>query len=95
MRYISRSFRNPLTLTGAQAAAHMGLPSPGTDKRDVLERRFSGDVLKIELSGPDQLHLSVVDVPGLFHSKVPSIQCYLVIVLTFSKIQQSFRQSRT
>ena len=73
----------------------MGLPSPGTDKRDVLERRFSGDVLKIELSGPDQLHLSVVDVPGLFHSRVSSLQFYLVIVLTFSKIQQSFRQSRT
>ncbi|KAN0086625.1 P-loop containing nucleoside triphosphate hydrolase protein [Elaphomyces granulatus] len=51
-----------------EAAAHMGLPSAGTDKRDFLERRFSGDVLKIELSGPDQLHLSVVDVPGLFHN---------------------------
>jgi hypothetical protein len=25
--------------------------------------------LKIELAGPEHHHLSVVDVPGLFHSK--------------------------
>ena len=45
----------------------MGLP---TTKDDIenLEKRFSDDILKIELSGPNHQHLSVVDVPGLFHS---------------------------
>lgn len=46
----------------------MGLPGPGVEKTEDFEKRFSADVLKIELSGPEQLHLSVVDVPGLFHS---------------------------
>ncbi|KAK6334476.1 hypothetical protein TWF730_003691 [Orbilia blumenaviensis] len=30
-------------------------------------RRFSDDILKIELSGPNYPHLTIVDVPGLFH----------------------------
>lgn len=29
---------------------------------------FSSDVLRIELSGPQQPHLTLVDLPGLFHS---------------------------
>jgi hypothetical protein len=47
----------------------MGLPGPSTKDLENLEKRFSDDILKIELSGPDHQHLSVVDVPGLFHSK--------------------------
>lgn len=31
-------------------------------------RVFSSDVLRIELSGPQQPHLTLVDLPGLFHS---------------------------
>lgn len=38
----------------------VGLPSePG-------KRTFSDDVLRIEICGPNQQHLSVVDVPGIF-----------------------------
>jgi hypothetical protein len=47
----------------------MGLPKPGAKLTEGLERRFSSDVLKIELFGNNQQHLSVVDVPGLFHSE--------------------------
>ncbi|KAH0493470.1 hypothetical protein TgHK011_000138 [Trichoderma gracile] len=45
----------------------MGLP--GSDDQDVqnLTKRFSDDILRIEISGPEEHHLSVVDVPGLFH----------------------------
>lgn len=46
----------------------MGVPGPKTTDLEKLDKRFSGDILKIELSGPDHRHLSVVDVPGLFHS---------------------------
>lgn len=46
-----------------------GLPAPNTEGNlENLDKRFSDDVLKIELSGPEHRHLSVVDVPGLFHS---------------------------
>ncbi|KAI9045152.1 dynamin family protein [Aspergillus affinis] len=51
-----------------EAAQQMGLPGPNDKELENLEKRFSDDILKIELSGPDQLHLSVVDVPGLFHN---------------------------
>ena len=41
----------------------MGLPGPG-DNIQHAAKRFSSDVLKIEIVGPHQQHLSVVDVPG-------------------------------
>ncbi len=56
-----------------QAAEAMGIPGPGTTDLESIEKRFSDDILKIELSGPDHHHLSVVDVPGLFHSMLSSI----------------------
>ena len=42
------------------AAQAMGL--------DGEVKKFASDVLRIELSGPDQPHLTLVDLPGLFHS---------------------------
>ncbi|KAF7503652.1 hypothetical protein GJ744_003430 [Endocarpon pusillum] len=35
---------------------------------DADAKRFSEDVLRVELSGPHQPHLTLVDFPGLFHS---------------------------
>lgn len=35
---------------------------------DADAKRFSEDVLRVELSGPHQPHLTLVDLPGLFHS---------------------------
>ena len=35
---------------------------------DTNAKRFSEDVLRVELSGPHQPHLTLVDLPGLFHS---------------------------
>ncbi|PIG84605.1 hypothetical protein AARAC_010921 [Aspergillus arachidicola] len=51
-----------------EAATCMGIPGPKTKNLEDVEKRFSDDILKIELSGPDHRHLSVVDVPGLFHN---------------------------
>lgn len=48
----------------------MGLPKPG--EGFTSGERFSDDVLKIELCGPRRSHFSVVDVPGLFQSILPS-----------------------
>lgn len=44
----------------------MGLPKPGN--LDSTGARFSNDVLKIELAGPNHTHFSVVDVPGIFQA---------------------------
>ncbi|PYH75340.1 P-loop containing nucleoside triphosphate hydrolase protein [Aspergillus uvarum CBS 121591] len=51
-----------------EAAECMQVPGPTTENLENLKKRFSDDILKIELSGPGQKHLSVVDVPGLFHN---------------------------
>ncbi|KAL2825068.1 P-loop containing nucleoside triphosphate hydrolase protein [Aspergillus cavernicola] len=51
-----------------EAAECMGIPGPSTTDLENIEKRFSDDILKIELSGPEHHHLSVVDVPGLFHN---------------------------
>jgi hypothetical protein len=59
--------KNCLTDESVQAAEHMGLPTPGAESKKGFDKRFSGDVLKVEVFGPKQPHLSVVDVPGLFH----------------------------
>ena len=32
-------------------------------------KAFSADVLRIEISGPTQLHLTIVGLPGLIHSE--------------------------
>ena len=34
---------------------------------------FSDDVLKIEICGPKQQHLSVIDVPGIFHNTTAGV----------------------
>ena len=44
----------------------MGLTENGTP--DDAANTFSDDVLKIEICGPKQQHLSVIDVPGIFHN---------------------------
>lgn len=44
----------------------------GLSSSDYVEGKraptFSRDVLRLEISGPDQEHLSVIDVPGIFKS---------------------------
>lgn len=45
----------------------MGVPSR-EDVTDSDSKSFSKDTLKIELSGPEYEHFSVVDLPGLFRS---------------------------
>ena len=32
-------------------------------------KAFSNDLLHVEVSGPDQPHLTIVDLPGLIHSE--------------------------
>ncbi|CAK4033018.1 interferon-induced GTP-binding mx2 [Lecanosticta acicola] len=45
----------------------MGL-SGGVDDTGARKPTFSNDVLRLEICGPDQEHLSVIDIPGIFKS---------------------------
>ncbi|KAL9015928.1 MAG: hypothetical protein Q9185_006695 [Variospora sp. 1 TL-2023] len=44
--------------------------STSTDEglKSTGRRNFSSDVLKVEISGPDRSHFSILDVPGIFQS---------------------------
>ncbi|KAF3402392.1 Interferon-induced GTP-binding protein Mx1 [Talaromyces pinophilus] len=64
-------------------AEHMGLPTPGADSKEGFDKRFSGDVLKIEVFGPREPQLSVVDVPGLFH------MCADMLVILYDTMYQT------
>ena len=65
-----QSFRPPTEDLGRfpeiieEAAKCMGIGQNG--------KTFSHDVLRIEISGPQQEHLTLVDLPGLFHSSSTS-----------------------
>lgn len=59
----SMSTDNPsLDQVVEKAKDAMGLSTPGSN------RVFSTDVLRVELSGPKQPHLTMVDLPGLFEA---------------------------
>lgn len=38
-----------------------------------VRKTFADDVLKIEICGPEQQHLSIVDVPGIFRKKTSGV----------------------
>lgn len=45
----------------------MGLDNGARAEGEII-KSFSNDLLKIQLSGPDHDHFSVIDLPGLFRS---------------------------
>lgn len=48
----------------------MGVGQAGNDGK---KKTFADDVLKIEICGPEQEHLSVIDVPGIFKKTTPGV----------------------
>jgi hypothetical protein len=49
----------------------MGLSS--NNNEGILKPTFSNDVLRLEIFGPGQEHLSVIDVPGIFKSTTEGV----------------------
>ncbi|OPB46729.1 Vacuolar sorting protein VPS1 [Trichoderma guizhouense] len=62
------------------AKAYMGIKTLG--------KAFSNDVLRIEISGPDRPHLTIVDLPGLIHSETKNQSASDVHLIT--QIVKSF-----
>ncbi|KAK4130568.1 hypothetical protein BT67DRAFT_390895 [Trichocladium antarcticum] len=46
--------------------ANMTMGIRPSESKDTTLPMFSDDILKVEISGPDKPHLTVIDVPGLF-----------------------------
>ena len=45
-----------------------GVPDSG-----LQAKSFSEDVLKLEICGPDEQHLTVIDIPGIFRKPTPGV----------------------
>ncbi|KAI1144894.1 interferon-induced GTP-binding protein Mx2 [Nemania diffusa] len=61
-----------LALIFAEANEAMRI-RPDIDDANLSLDAFSQDILKIEISGPDQTHLTVIDVPGIFRVATPGL----------------------
>ena len=73
----------------------MGLPSIQSQGFVELDKRFSDDILKIELSHPEHRHLSVVDVPGLFHSMSLNVETDVPLLKGIEQIPPSTKRPKT
>lgn len=49
-----------------EASKYIGI-MPVSEANDPKASVFSKHILKLEVSGPDKPHLTIIDVPGLFH----------------------------
>ncbi|CAN8095464.1 unnamed protein product [Discula destructiva] len=56
---------------------------------------FSEDILKIEINGPDQPALTVIDVPGIFRTATPGLTTDNDISLVTSMVKSYMKDSRT
>lgn len=63
-----------------------------TDKDDLT---FSEDILKIEISGPDQPALTVIDVPGIFRTPTPGVTTDQDIDMVTSMVKSYMKDPRT
>jgi hypothetical protein len=72
----------------------MGLAGHGEDY-GVKRPTFSNDVLRLEISGPDQEHLSVIDVPGIFKSTTEGVTTKDDIALVRSMVHGYMNNPRS
>ncbi|KAJ5335737.1 uncharacterized protein N7506_005673 [Penicillium brevicompactum] len=68
------------------AKAAMGISTHG--------KAFSNDLLRVEISGPDRPHLTIVDLPGLIHSETRQ-QSAADVQLVQSVVQSYMSQPRS
>ncbi|CAG8197859.1 unnamed protein product [Penicillium salamii] len=68
------------------AKAAMGISTHG--------KSFSNDLLRVEISGPDRPHLTIVDLPGLIHSETRQ-QSAADVQLVQSVVQSYMSQPRS
>ncbi|EFX04945.1 interferon-induced GTP-binding protein mx2 [Grosmannia clavigera kw1407] len=81
-----------LTRVFEEANAAMGIRMSASDDSQTA---FSEDILKIEISGPDQVHLTVIDVPGIFRLPTPGLTTEADVVLVRNIVKRYMEHSRT
>jgi hypothetical protein len=73
------------TLTMQQVNARMGIRTDIASKNGNV---FSEDVLKIEICGPNEDYLTVIDVPGIFRNPTEGITTKHDIELVQNMVHQ-------
>ncbi|KAF4979737.1 hypothetical protein FZEAL_4094 [Fusarium zealandicum] len=56
---------------------------------------FSRDVLRVEISGPNEDHLTVIDVPGMFENETPGMTTKNDIEIVKNMVKKYINESRT
>ncbi|OKO91121.1 Interferon-induced GTP-binding protein Mx1 [Penicillium subrubescens] len=74
----------PILIENAKGA--MGITTHG--------RAFSNDLLRVEVSGPDRPHLTIVDLPGLIHSETKQ-QSAMDVQLVQDVVQSYMKEPRS
>lgn len=79
------------------ANSAMGIRSSAEPIDDPVDGSltFSEDILKIEINGPDQPGLTVIDVPGIFRAPTPGVTTESDIELVTSMVKRYITDSRT
>lgn len=73
----------------------MGLAGFGGDDDGEKRPTFSNDVLRLEISGPEQEHLSVIDVPGIFKSTTEGVTTKADIALVRNMVHGYMNNPRS
>lgn len=71
----------------------MGIRSASDDPKSGSA--FSRDVLRVEISGPTEEHLTVIDVPGMFENATPGLTTTSDIELVKTMVKGYIRETRT
>ncbi|KAK2758928.1 interferon-induced GTP-binding protein Mx1 [Colletotrichum kahawae] len=93
-RHLSSIDGSDLDSVFEEANIAMGIRM-GAEEKDVGSSAFSQDILKIEISGPDQQHLTVIDVPGIFRVSTPGLTTESDIVLVENMVKSYMENPRT
>ncbi|KAJ3942724.1 uncharacterized protein N0V96_006945 [Colletotrichum fioriniae] len=96
---LARSFRRELKdLKGqafadvlSEAAGVMGLKSAENSEGAA----FSKDVLRVEICGPNEEHLTIIDVPGIFENAQDGVSTARDVALVKSMVKDYIKDSRT
>lgn len=59
------------------------------------KQTFSNDVVRLEITGPDQEHLSVIDVPGIFKITTPGLTTKSDIALVRNMVLEYMENPRS
>jgi len=65
------------------------------DDNDPNLQAFSQHILKVEISGPDQEHFTVIDVPGIFSNPDPGMTTESDVALVRNMVERYMQNSRT